>query len=50
MQWAERLRTNRPSVAEVYGCIAGFTDLQPSGYINPFLWRANMPGAAWAGR
>ena len=36
-QWAERLRTNRPWVAEVDGCIAGFADLQPSGHIDPFF-------------
>ena len=36
-QWSERLRTNRPWVAEVDSCITGFANLQPSGYINPFF-------------
>ncbi len=36
-QWSERLRTNRPWMAEVNGCIAGFADLQPSGYIDQFF-------------
>ena len=36
-QWAERLRANRPWVAEVEGCIAGFADLQPSSYIDQFF-------------
>ncbi|NMM90297.1 GNAT family N-acetyltransferase [Rhodococcus sp. SRB_17] len=36
-QWAERLRANRPFVAELEGCIAGFADLQPSGYIDHFF-------------
>lgn len=28
-QWADRLRTNRPFIAEVEGYVAGFADLQP---------------------
>lgn len=36
-QWAERLHANRPWVAEVESCIAGFADLQPSGYIDQFF-------------
>lgn len=36
-QWAERLRANRPFVAEMDGRIAGFADLQPSGYIDQFF-------------
>ncbi|MEJ8845263.1 GNAT family N-acetyltransferase [Variovorax rhizosphaerae] len=35
--WAERLRANRPFVAEVEGRVAGFADLQPSGYIDHFF-------------
>ena len=31
------MRTSRSWVAEVDGCIAGFVDLQPSGYIDPFF-------------
>ena len=49
-QWIERLRANRPWVAELDGVIAGFADLQPSGYIDQFLWRGRMPGAVWAKR
>lgn len=44
-QWAERLFANRPWVAEVDGCIAGFADLQPSGYIDQFF-----VAGAYAGR
>ena len=36
-QWAERLRTNRPWVADENGCIAGFADLRPSGHIDHFF-------------
>lgn len=38
-QWAERLRANQPFVAEVKGSahVAGFADLQPSGYIDQFF-------------
>ena len=43
-QWAERLRTNRPWVAKVNGCIAGFADLQLSGYINPFFVESEHAG------
>ncbi|RZJ18590.1 MAG: GNAT family N-acetyltransferase [Haliea sp.] len=35
--WAERLRANRPFVAESDGVIAGFADLQPDGYIDHFF-------------
>ena len=43
-QWAERLRTNRPWVAEVDICIAGFADLQPSGYIDHFFVAGDYAG------
>ena len=43
-QWNERLRTNRPWVAEVDGCIAGFADLQLSGYIDPFFGAGEHAG------
>lgn len=36
-QWAERLRVNRPWVAEVDGFIAGFADVPPSGLIDDFF-------------
>jgi putative acetyltransferase len=44
-KWAERLRGNQPFVAEMNGCIAGFADLQPSGYIDHFF-----VAGAFAGR
>lgn len=43
-QWAERLRANRPFVAEVQGCIAGFADLQPSGTIDHFFVAGDYAG------
>ena len=36
-QWAERLRRNQPFIAEIDGRIAGFADLQASGYIDHFF-------------
>ena len=49
-QWDKRLRTNRPWVAEVDICIAGFADLQPSGYIDPFFVAGEYAGRGVAGR
>ena len=43
-QWSERLRTNRPWMAEGNGCIAGFADLQPSGYIDHFFVAGDYAG------
>ena len=43
--WSERVRSNRPWVVEVDGKLAGFADLQPSGYIDHFF-----VGAGFAGR
>ena len=43
-QWDKRLRTNRPWVAEVDICIAGFADLQPSGYIDHFFVAGDYAG------
>ena len=43
-QWAERLRANQPWVAEVDGCLAGFADLQPSGYIDHFFVAGDYAG------
>lgn len=36
-QWAERLRRNQPFIAEIGGRIAGYADLQASGYIDQFF-------------
>jgi putative acetyltransferase len=44
-QWSERLRGNQPLVAEMDGCVAGFADVQPSGYIDHFF-----VASAFAGR
>lgn len=44
-QWGERMRGNRPFIAEVDGCIAGFADLQDSGYVDHFF-----VAGAFAGR
>ncbi|WP_305806798.1 GNAT family N-acetyltransferase [Stenotrophomonas sp. YIM B06876] len=38
------LRASRPFVAELEGCIAGFADLQPSGYIDQFFVRGDCAG------
>lgn len=35
--WSNRIRGNRPFVAEVEGRIAGYADLQDSGYIDQFF-------------
>lgn len=43
-QWIERIRTNRPWVVEVDGRLAGFADLQPSGYIDQFFVDAGFAG------
>ena len=38
-QWAERIRANQPFIAQTQdgGGIAGFADLQPTGYIDMFF-------------
>lgn len=36
-QWATRIRSNRPWVAEQDGRLAGFADVQPSGHIDQFF-------------
>jgi putative acetyltransferase len=36
-RWTARIRSNRPWVAEQDGRLAGFADLQPSGYIDQFF-------------
>lgn len=37
VQWAERMRRNQPFVAELDGTVAGYADLQESGYIDQFF-------------
>lgn len=44
-QWGERIRDNQPFVAEMEGHIAGYADLQASGYIDQFF-----VAGAFAGR
>jgi putative acetyltransferase len=36
-QWAERIRSNQPFVAEADGRAVGYADLQASGYIDQFF-------------
>jgi putative acetyltransferase len=36
-QWRERIRANQPFIAELDGCIAGYADLQASGYMDQFF-------------
>jgi putative acetyltransferase len=35
--WIERIRNLQPFVAEIDGCVVGYADLQPSGYIDHFF-------------
>ena len=41
--WAIKMRHLRPFVAEFDGVIAGYADLQPSGYIDHFFVSADFP-------
>ena len=41
--WAIKMRHLRPFVAEVEGVIAGYADLQPTGYIDHFFVSADFP-------
>ena len=41
--WAERMHAIRPFVAEVDGRIAGYADVQPSGYIDHFYVSGDFP-------
>jgi len=41
--WAERMRTIKPFVVERQGCILGYADVQPSGYINHFFVSGTCP-------
>lgn len=36
-QWRERIRANQPFIAELDGRIAGYADLQASGYMDQFF-------------
>lgn len=42
--WAERICRNRPWVAELDGRIAGYADLQASGYIDQFFVAGDCTG------
>ena len=44
MRWIARIRANRPWVAEVDRRLAGFADLQPTGYIDQFFVAAEFSG------
>lgn len=41
--WMIKMRALRPFVAEIDGVIAGYADLQPSGYIVHFFVSADFP-------
>jgi putative acetyltransferase len=47
-RWIERIRVNRPWVAEVEGRLAGFADVQPSGHIDQFFVAAEFAGRVGA--
>lgn len=42
--WAERMRRNAPFVAERYGVIVGYADLQEDGYIDHFYVSGDAAG------
>lgn len=42
--WADRIRRNHPWVAELDGRIAGYADLQTSGYIDQFFVAGDCTG------
>ena len=44
-QWRALIRANQPFIAELDGAIAGYADVQPSGYIDQFFVAGD-----WAGR
>lgn len=48
-QWIERIRWNRPWVAELEGRPAGFADVQSSGYIDQFFVAAQCAGRGVGG-
>jgi putative acetyltransferase len=41
--WAERMRSNNPFVVERQGCILGYADVQPSGFIDHFFVSGTCP-------
>jgi putative acetyltransferase len=41
--WGEKIRSLHPFVAELDGDIAGYADLQPSGYIDHFFVSGENP-------
>lgn len=43
-QWAARMHALQPFVAELDGRIAGFADLQPSGYVDMFFVAGDCGG------
>ena len=43
-QWVEKIHAIQPFVAEINGRIAGYADLQPSGYIDHFYVAAPFAG------
>lgn len=47
--WRQRMRVNRTLVAELDGQPAGFTDLQPSGYLDMFFVAAPYAGRGVGG-
>ncbi len=42
-QWETRVRDIHPFVAEIDGALAGYADVQPSGYITHFFVSAEFP-------
>lgn len=48
-KWGERIRKNRPFVAEIGGTVAGFADLQVSGHIDLFFVSAQFAGRGVGG-
>lgn len=50
LRWIARMQVNRPWVAEVEGRLAGFADLQASGYIDQLFVAADFAGHGVGGR
>lgn len=44
VHWQERLRANQPFIVETTGDVAGFADVQPSGFINQFFVAGRFGG------
>lgn len=47
--WEERIRRNRPFVAERNGTLVGFADVQPDGYIDQFFVAESAAGQGIGG-